>query len=461
VADAELTRPYRRKLSAAAAVAQRAAPTGAPYSAMVEIADRCNEACVHCYQIQGQKGELTTEEWQRIFDELASLGVVFLTISGGEPTLRKDFLELVTYARKLRFAVKVYSNALNITEHLAQELGRLAVQEVQISLYSHRAEIHDAVTRVPGSFDRIVAATACLRAAGVKVLLKSPVMRQNEGGFSEYIEFVTSLGADYALDPELSPREDGDLAPTELGISKPAYFALMEDPRFGGGKNPVRRAPQKQPCGACSGNVHIEANGEMRPCTQWNVATGQATDGLTESWRHDPSATKIRSLTWDDLVDCRSCALRDYCQRCFADAELYTGNALLPYAKACRGARWQYERLSGVEPEIDSEQGHCATPPVGPFVSAGEHRFTVAVREGRLSSDASTPPPVPERSWLGEHLGAHSPPNRGQHQLVQIRRKPAVTFIPGREGPSAYDGGPDGPRGNRHRDTENREKGAP
>jgi sulfatase maturation enzyme AslB (radical SAM superfamily) len=118
-----LPTPYRLKHSAADVVAARAAAVGAPFSAMVEIADRCNEACVHCYQVQGEKGEIDTEQWERIFRELAELGVLFLTISGGEATLRKDFLHLVAYARRLRFAVKIFSNALKITPELASSAG--------------------------------------------------------------------------------------------------------------------------------------------------------------------------------------------------------------------------------------------------------------------------------------------------------------------------------------------------
>ena len=149
----------RHKKSIASVLRQVSAGSNAPMSAMIEVADRCNETCVHCYQIQGKKGELETADWKRVMDELADLGVIILTISGGEATLRRDFLELVAYARKKRFAVKLFTNGLNMTPELARELGELAVQEVQISLYSTRAEVHDWVTRVPGSWQKTVAAT--------------------------------------------------------------------------------------------------------------------------------------------------------------------------------------------------------------------------------------------------------------------------------------------------------------
>jgi radical SAM protein with 4Fe4S-binding SPASM domain len=397
--------PYRRKRTAALLVSEHAAAANVPYSAMLEIADRCNEACVHCYQIQGQKGELATEHWEKVMRELSELGVMFLTFSGGEPTLRKDFLHLVAYARKLRFAVKIFSNALNITDALAAELGRLAVQEVQISLYSHRAEVHDGVTRVPGAFERVVSAVRALRGAGVKVLLKSPLMSLNAPDYSEYVEFVTRLGADYTLDPKLNPRENGDMAPTALAIDKSTYLALWRDPRFGGKRRPsTARSLDATPCTACSGNVHVEPNGELRPCTQWDIKTGHVSStSVREAWYENPAAETIRRLSWNDLPGCRVCDLRAYCHRCFAESERYSGDALAPYARACQSARWKYEAERGVEPEIDCDGEQCATVPLGPFRAAGEHRFLVeyAIPEHAVPMQHGVPSaPRPRRSWL-------------------------------------------------------------
>ncbi|HTV19692.1 MAG TPA: radical SAM protein [Polyangiaceae bacterium] len=389
-APSPLPPPYRSKRSAALVVSERATAAGIPFSAMLEVADRCNEACVHCYQVQGQKGELDTADWERIMRELAELGVMFLTFSGGEVTLRKDFLRLVRYARELRFAVRIFTNGLNVDAAMAAELGRLSVQEVQISLYSQRAEVHDGVTRVPGSFERVVAAARELRAAGVKVLLKSPLMSLNAREYGEYVAFVTSLGCDYTLDPKLNPREDGDTAPTELSIDKQTYLELRRDVRFAtpaSARSSARaeRPLDAAPCSACRGNVHIEPNGELRPCTQWSIPTGHALAGpLRDTWYGDPTARSIRGLTWNDLPGCRVCDLRAWCQRCFADAERIAGDALAPYARACQNALWKYEADVGVRPDVDGGDAQ----PVGPFRRVGEHRFLLEAFEPSSAPDA-------------------------------------------------------------------------
>jgi radical SAM protein with 4Fe4S-binding SPASM domain len=406
---------YHGKRSAVKTLLARFGGAHAPaLSAMVEIADRCNESCVHCYQVQGQKGELSTAELKAIFAELAELGVLLLTISGGEPTLRKDFLELVRYARELRFAVKIYTNGTNISRELAQELGRLAVQEAQISLYSDRAELHDRVTRVPGSFDKTVAAARYLIEAGVKVVLKSPLMRANAERVQEYAQFVTGLGAEYSLDRNLVLREDGSAEPRQVWIDAHEYVSIS---RQLAKPKPSHEVPLgARPCAACTQNVHIEANGELRPCALWSVPTGHALrDGVANAWQKNEQALAIRELNWGSLPACRRCDLRSYCSRCFAQAQLEVGDARSPYENACQRARWEYEVRHGRAPEIEVLNGSAA---IGPYRHTSEHHF---VRED-YAHDDSDQARLADHPWLRAERGDSPPATGGLGNLVQLRR---------------------------------------
>ena len=101
---------------------------------------------------------MTTAEIKSVLDQLADAGVFFLTFSGGEVFLRRDFLELVAYARRLLFNVKVKTNAAMIREPEARKLRELGIENIQISVYSHRPEVHDAITKLPGSLNRTIKA---------------------------------------------------------------------------------------------------------------------------------------------------------------------------------------------------------------------------------------------------------------------------------------------------------------
>ncbi|MGE0785048.1 MAG: radical SAM protein [Sandaracinaceae bacterium] len=388
---------------------------GTATTAMIEIADRCNEVCVHCYQVQGTKGELETADWRQILDELAELGVLVLTISGGEATLRDDFLELVAYARQLKFAVKLYTNALRLDDAMADELARLAVQEVQISLYSPRAEVHDAVTGVPGSFEKVVRAVRLLRARGVGTVIKTVLASFNVDDRDAYIKLASDLDTDFMFDPQISPREDGDRTPQAYGLSVEQRRAVQKDERLvRSNVVPASREERldQAPCGACVGHVHVEANGELRPCTQLGWSYGDARDGIRRAWESRP-VTQLRDMRWRDLIGCRDCELSPYCSRCYANALKESGDALAPYASACQRAQLRYEAVVGVRPSIDADDQ--SPPGVGPFRAIAQHRFvqfsaTRPANEDRVRAALG---------WTLAPVQSAVP----QTELVQIRRR--------------------------------------
>src|SRR3984893_15581615 len=100
-----------------------------------ETTYRCNERCVNCYLDNDDQGEMTTAEIKRILDELAEDGTFFLTFSGGEVLMRRDFFELLEYARSLMFAVRIKTNAVMIGEVEAQRMLELGGDQVQVSIY--------------------------------------------------------------------------------------------------------------------------------------------------------------------------------------------------------------------------------------------------------------------------------------------------------------------------------------
>ena len=113
----------------------KALKLGIPLSVQVDLTYRCNEQCVHCYLDHEDHGEMTTPEIKHLLDELAEAGVFFLTMSGGEILLRKDFFEILEYARALRFCVKLKTNAVLIRERQADRMRSLGVHSIQISIY--------------------------------------------------------------------------------------------------------------------------------------------------------------------------------------------------------------------------------------------------------------------------------------------------------------------------------------
>ncbi len=99
---------------------EKALARNIPLGVQLDLTYRCNERCVHCYLDHDDHGEMTTTEIKNVLDQMADAGVFILTLSGGEIFLRKDFFEILEYARRdLTFCVKLKTNAIMIREQEA------------------------------------------------------------------------------------------------------------------------------------------------------------------------------------------------------------------------------------------------------------------------------------------------------------------------------------------------------
>src|SRR6202049_3302214 len=106
---------------------------------------------------------MTLAEIKDLLDQLADAGVLFLTLSGGEILMRMDFFDILKYTRLRQFCARLKNNGVVNSKKEADALRNLGVQEVRISIYSHRAEIHDGITKLPGSLKRSLAAMRLLK----------------------------------------------------------------------------------------------------------------------------------------------------------------------------------------------------------------------------------------------------------------------------------------------------------
>ncbi len=162
-------------MSLMAEMNQKALNLGLPISVHLDITYRCNERCVHCYLDHDDHGEMTTAEIIDVLEQLADAGVFFLSLSGGEVLMRRDFFEIVERARKFLFNVKVKTNGVMIGEKEAARLRQLGVEQIQISVYSHRPESRPRIAvaapprRCP--FAALATAQALLRSAQRRLAL--------------------------------------------------------------------------------------------------------------------------------------------------------------------------------------------------------------------------------------------------------------------------------------------------
>jgi AdoMet-dependent heme synthase len=314
-----------------------------PLSVQLDLTYRCNERCVHCYVDHDDHGEMTATEIKKLLDELAAAGVFFLTMSGGEILLRKDFFEILEYARALLFSVKLKTNAVMIRERQAERIRSLGVQSVQISIYSHRPEVHDAITKVPGSLKRSLQAIRLLKAHGLNVTIADVLMLQNIQDYPGVRALAAELGVLFTIDPTITPKMDGDRSILNLNVDRTALGRVFRDEALVGSVEEFCRPPKEaddddldgQPCSAGHTACYISPYGDVYPCVQFPLPSGNVRrTPFLEIWRRSEQLNEVRSITLRDLPSCSKCVHGASCTRCPGLAYM-EGNMRGPSSQDC------------------------------------------------------------------------------------------------------------------------------
>jgi len=159
-------------------------PQPAPTSATVELGRRCNLNCTHCFSNSGPGADVgpATEQVRQTLEALAKLGVRTVWFSGGEPTLRQDLPELVTYAADLGLDVYLSSNGI-MSSTRVMELAKAPLKRIDVS-FDGIHDDHDAL-RGKGTFERAIAGLECLRKARVPVALSVHLRRRMKFSMAE------------------------------------------------------------------------------------------------------------------------------------------------------------------------------------------------------------------------------------------------------------------------------------
>jgi radical SAM protein with 4Fe4S-binding SPASM domain len=315
-----------------------------PLSVQIDLTYRCNERCVHCYLDHEDHGEMTTAEIKHLLEELAEAGVFVLTFSGGEIFLRKDFFEILEYARlHLQFCVKLKTNAILIREREATRLRDLGVESIQISIYSHRPEIHDAITLVPGSLKRSLDAVRFLKAQGFRVILANVLMIQNAQDYPGVRALAAEMGVECTLDPTITPMMDGDRSILSLNVDRDALRQVFRDEALVGDADEFCAIPDPAsenalnslPCSAGHTSCYVSPYGEVFPCVQFPFPTGNVRQQrFIDIWRHSDQMNEVRSIHLKDLTTCTSCTHVSNCTRCPGLAFM-EGNMRGPSSQDC------------------------------------------------------------------------------------------------------------------------------
>jgi mycofactocin radical SAM maturase len=312
----------------------------APICLTWELTYACNLACVHCLSSSGRRDplELTTAECKAVIDELERMQVFYINIGGGEPTVRKDFWELVGYATDHHVGIKFSTNGSRITRERAEWLAASDYIDVQISVDGATREVNDAI-RGPGSYDTAVAAMQALHEAGMKDFKLSVVAtRQNINQLDEFAEIAGRYGAQLRI-TRLRPSGRGadvwdELHPTQAQQRELYSWLQARGEEVLTGDSFFHLAPlgDNLPglnmCGAGRVVCLIDPIGDVYACPfaihdtflAGNVREPRGFEGV---WRTSELFAELRRP--DSAGACSKCGFYDSCRGGCMAAKFFTG----------------------------------------------------------------------------------------------------------------------------------------
>lgn len=324
-----------------------------------ELTYRCNERCTHCYLDvlpPGAKlpGELATEEAKRVIDELAELGALTISFSGGEVFLRKDIFEISHYARKKGFAIRFFTNGILIKPEVADKIAAVKPVVVELSVYGPDAETHDGITQVPGSFDLTMRAVKLLLERKVRCIIKTPIMRENIHQIEAMKQLAADLGISFQYDLTIVPKHTGDLSPLKHRPTDDQLLGFLQERVSPESWHLYPQDDDFRFCSIGMNSMDIGPYGDIFTCIGARVSAGNVRqESLVKIWRESPVWEETTNLNLANLPVCSTCELRQFCVRCHGTAAFEDGDML-----GCSSVAYREARLRRQAYLSNSKNGH-------------------------------------------------------------------------------------------------------
>lgn len=320
-----------------------------------EVTQRCNHACLHCYNVWNEggygrtyqpypRGELDSDQTLWLLDKaLAESHCGHVTLTGGEPLLREDLPQILNLLARQGVRVTLISNGRLLIEHTVAGLLDRGVSLFELPLLSHRREIHDYLSGAPGAFDAVLAAMSHVlyhRGEFVAVLV---VTRYNLADIYGTIKLAAAFGARGLMLNRFNPGGRGRahleaLLPSAGELRRALAVADAAAAEF---RLPISCSIPIQPClvdmgafanlnfGFCAAGSErayytLDPLGNLRPCNHSPTILGSLWE---ESLADLVAAPRLAPFVAAMPEFCKGCSLRETCQGgCKAAAQVCYGS---------------------------------------------------------------------------------------------------------------------------------------
>lgn len=316
-----------------------------PNVCQFELTFKCSLHCRHCYtdcynQPSYLKKELSTRQVKFILGKAYNAGAIWLCLTGGDPLVRQDFLDIYTYAKDKGFIITVFTSGCSVTEEIIKYFKKMPPFVIEMTLNAVTEDLYEKISGVKGSFKKAIRGIKLILKAGLALKIKTQITKDNLEELPAIKKFVQGLGLKFLPSFDLYARLNKSLNPCNLRISPQEALSLNGNKRLPNNDCKLSSTTQNQNpnsnlfrCAIGGGDgINIDPYGNFFLCNSIRKHSFNLLSVDIEKARAKLSAL-VRNKRFTTNSKCRDCHLRIACRWCPGKAYLETGNqeASIPY----------------------------------------------------------------------------------------------------------------------------------
>lgn len=325
--------------------------------ATFEVTNRCNASCDCCYTVDHTSKDLSFKEVQTAINKISDSGILTLNFTGGEPFIRKDFIDILRYSIKKDFwHFSILSNGTLLENDHFKFLKEHAsfFKNFQMSIFSYNEKKHDDYMNIKGAYKKTLSAADKLRHYGIPVTLSFNILDFNIEDYQKTMDLmlehsdIQQVGITKLFDTCKSGCNYERLK-TSTSIEFYKKLLKLSPELLKSQKNKMKIALENsinpETTSLCSGiytSIFIDSKGDLRPCPAFRkIQAGNIfEDGsLQDIINREPIYKKIKSLKFKDITKCSTCKFNSFCNFCIGLSHSETGDLTIPSPQYCNFAK--------------------------------------------------------------------------------------------------------------------------
>lgn len=329
-----------------------------PLSGGIELTNKCNFKCVHCYETMERDSKddiISTQRLIQIIDELIEMGVVSVFLTGGEAMLRPDFNYIYEYLRKHGVLVAILSNGSSITEEKCRLFQCYMPRMIDISIYGATEKTYEKVTGIAGMYNKVINAFELLKKYDIPFQLKTVVLSQNKDEIDAMRDIALKYEVPFKFFTNIRPYNDGNRAPIKYMLSAYEILELEKNDKYITNyyntkkeKKIFTELSERQKdqcvylCRIAKNSFFITYNGILNGCVRsrrngYDLKKNSFKDGWDCLYHMFVEPKSQNSFA------CSKCKIINFCDFCPGQFEIETGNPTIAPKAICNLAHMRYK----------------------------------------------------------------------------------------------------------------------